>query len=267
MKAFLAAQAFVQIIGIAVLRNHESGVGVQVILPRVEAATTNAQTVPHTAILVFKKTDLIQKFPPWRRAKRLKPVPGYSYLELNGDRIRLLIAKGSNQPAAIPPQLPHLTDCPFMETLRPGYRPPDYESAAAVVSIPWGTLEACRAIAPNVQGRIDTRITLNIQKGSYSVMVGGTFLTLKADSVLLVVNAPTAWVEGPQGTTFKHVSHANAYFSMATEQSAPCSLSNPGPVMSCDVAFLALPNAHAVPHFPQLPMPFKTYECSNTQWP
>ncbi|HYI11862.1 MAG TPA: hypothetical protein VEK57_22590 [Thermoanaerobaculia bacterium] len=264
MRGFLAAQAFVQIIGIAALHN-EPGMGVQVILPRVGTAA-NAHTVSHTAILVFRTADRVEKGTSWC-SKPLPAVSGYSYVQLNGERIWLIV-NGSNSLAAIPPALPHLTtNCPSMQMLRPGYQPPDYESAAAVLSIPRGVMRACRAIAQGVQGRIDTRVTLN-NNGNFRVVAGNRkVLTLKDDSMLMVVNAPTAWVEGSKGPTLKHVSHANAYFAMAVEQSAQCSLGAPGPVSDCIVAFAPVPGSPAVPHFPAIPLPFKTYECSNTQWP
>jgi hypothetical protein len=261
MRGFLAAHAFVQIIGIAALHN-EPGMGVQVILPRV--ATT---TVSHTAIIVFKTADLVEKGTSWC-SKPLPAVSGYSYVQLNGERIWLIV-NGSNSLAAVPAALPHLvtTACPVMAMLRPGYQPPDYELAAAVVSIPRGVMRACRAIAPNVHGRIDTRVTLN-NNGNFKVVAGNRkILTLKDDSMVMVVNAPTAWVEGSQGRTLKHVSHPDAYFAMAVEQSAQCSLGAPGPVSDCMVAFAPAPGSPAVPHFPPVPVPFKTYECSNTQWP
>lgn len=265
MNTLLAAQAFVHIVGIAVL-HREPGMGVQIILPRVEVATTNAQPFQHTAILAFRDEDLVNKSPGWR-SKKLLPVPGYSYIALNGERIWLVV-NGSNNPAIIPPALPRLTaQCPSMQVLRTGYRSPDYPLAAAVLTIPRGTMQACRAIAPNVNGRIDTKVTLN-NVGNFRVVAGKRkVLTLKDNSLLYVANAPTAWVEGSQGPTIVHVSHANAYFAMAAEQSGPCSLGNPGPVSGCDVVFAPAPGSPPLPQFPLLPAHFRTYECSNTQWP
>ncbi len=149
----LLAFAFVQIIGLAVVRNDPKR-GVEVVLPRVEVEGA----VQHTAVIIYQTSDLLAQ-KGWR-PKKLLPVPGYSYVPLNGERIQLKV-NSRNQRASVPAGLPHLTKgCAAMHTLKSGYQPPEYKSAVAVLSIPDGELSACRAKAPNVYGRIDTRVKL-----------------------------------------------------------------------------------------------------------
>lgn len=264
----ILAAALVQVIGLAVLRDEPQMGGMHVILPSV---TESSHVEPHSAILVFKNSDRVDDGGEWPSSP-LTPVPGYSYVALRGERIRFFV-NGTNRRARIPAALPHLArnNCPSMSQLHAGYQPPAYAAAAGVALIPRGFVRACRADAPGVQGRIDTKVTI-ANTGNYEVVAGNKAITLRNNALVMIVNAPTAWVEGTRGDTLSHTAHSQVYFTMAGNPLgvltlSRCMLKPPAFVSTCTSVFFALRGRGSSNFPPSIPMPQTTFECSNTQWP
>lgn len=276
------AAAFVQIIGLAVLRNECEVGGMHVILPSVGTASSHVES--HSAILVFREDARVRRrfidgsewpsFP-------LKPMPGYSYVKLKRDRIGFIV-NGANRLAEIPAGLPHLKQsCALMAELSEGYQPPEYRAAAAVVMIPNGTTSACRS----ANGRVDTRVRMN-NTGNFHVVAGNKRITLRDDAAVMIVNLPTTWVEdAPAETKFSPELHSRVYFhmgSMAPAAREMCALKPAEGVEPCNspradvpvprrprfVRFLRSLFVHQPPRYPEVgALEATTFECSNTQWP
>lgn len=270
------ASVVVQIIGLAVLRTEPQLGGMHVVLPSV--ITESSHVEPHSAILVFKDDKRVggNNWPSFK----LKPMPGYSYVKLNGERIRFKV-NGTNAPAKIPAVLPHLRQsCSLMRDLSDGYRPPGYRAAAAVVMIPNGASSACR----NTNERIDTRVQM-VNTGNFQVVGFHKSLTLRDGAVVMIVNLPTAWVEGVKGKKVPSALHSHVYFHMARLASTArgeCALQRSQNVDPCNsprfnppvakhpgVIHLAAPiDPSGTPTHPDIgSIPSTTFECSNTQWP
>ena len=280
----ILAGVVVQIIGLAVLRN-DCQLGMHVVLPRIEGLDVES----HTAILAFKTAARVDAGNDWP-SQQLIPLPGYSYVSLNGERIRFIV-NGANPQAEIPAMLPHLKrSCSRMNELSEGYQPPAYTAAAAVALIPKGVTDACRAIAPNIDNRIDTRVSI-ANTGPYQVVACNKSITLRDDAVVAIINAPTAWLQAAAGSRVSHP-HSEAYFGMGRniantmgQQITMCALERPGPVPPCATSRIDahLPHSGVAPAAlaaalpvsvlwipsPQdtFPVSFTTFECSNTQWP
>ena len=272
MKVFAAV--VVQIIGLAVLRNESEMGGMHVVLPSIAQSSL---VEPHSAILIFKKTDRVDDGSEWTRYE-LKPMPGYSYVELKGERIRFIVT-GTNAPAVIPALLPRLTESCNVMNLSAGYQPPAYTASAAVAKIPKGSADACR----NSNGRIDTRVRI-VNKGNFHIVACDKDITLRDGARVIIANVPTAWVESetPDGKKSLPHLHSSVYASMASERST-CQLQPVIGVATCGsprfeppvagrrAVRIAANDAHR--NNPQVPQGletlklFTTFECSNTQWP
>src|SRR6185436_5118700 len=150
---------------------------------------------------------------------------------LNGDQLRFIV-NGKNQRAAVPAELPHLVtaNCPAMQTLKAGYRPPSYPSASAVLILPEGKLAACQADAPNVKGRIDTRAAL-VNEGDFSVTAEGKSITFRDNALVAIANVPTVWLEGST-ELLSSAAHSHVYFAMA-EGASQCTLLRAKKVRKC----------------------------------
>ena len=268
----ILAAVVVQIIGLAVLRTEPQLGGMHVVLPSV--GTSHVE--PHSAILVFKNDQRVATV-AWP-IHLLKPMPGYSYVKLDGERIRFIV-NGRNVPARIPKVLPHLkASCLLMSDLSEGYRPPGYEAAAAVAMIPRGNSSACR----NPNDRIDTQVRI-ANKGNFRVVGRSKSITLRDGAVVMIVNLPTAWVEGRDQHAHPEL-HSQVYFHMARQASTArgkCALQRSHNVDPCNSGFkppvaknpgvfhLAAPIDPSDPPTPTDigSIPSTTFECSNTQWP
>ena len=274
MKVFAAV--VVQIIGLAVLRNESELGGMHVVLPSIAQASLVER---HSAILIFKDTDRVDDGNEWTR-HALKPMPGHSYVELKGERIRFLV-NGTNPPAVIPALLPRLTaSCNVMTQLSAGYQPPDYAAAAAVARIPKGSANACR----NDNGRIDTRVRM-VNTGNFHIVACDKSITIRDGARVIIANVPTAWVESETAEGKKELRHlhSSVYFQMAAQSRIGCHLQHVENVDECDPPRPKPPVAPrrdvhiaaAVVHRgnPEAPYgiatlkAFTTFECSNTQWP
>jgi hypothetical protein len=265
----ILAAAFVQIIGLAVVRD-DCQLGMHVVLPRVPVHIES-----HTAILAFRNCDRLDDGNDWP-SQPLIPLPGYSYVSLNGAQIRFIV-NGTNPRAEVPAFLPHLKrSCSRMDQLREGYRLPAYTSAAAVVLIPNGLTDACATAA----GRIDTRVTI-ANTGNYQVTSCEKSVTLRDEAVVAIINAPTTWLHGEPGQKVPHA-HSDAYFAMgrnptSLELGVVCALERPSPAQCTTsrvdgsaggaVAFSVPTTVSDRPYRPEFSLPNITFECSNTQWP
>jgi len=259
---FILASAFVQLVGLVVLHDQPKA-GVRAILPKAEHHVES-----HTAIVAFKTTDLVNKT-GWT-SSNLTAVAGgkYSYVVLHGEHISFEV-NGRNERAAVPKKLPSLTkNCRAMTSLDPGYLPP-YKLASAVVLIPVGTLDTCRARTQNSEGRIDTTIALS-NSGAFKLTSPGKSLTFRDNTTVLIGNVPTNWLERRAGDP-SSAPHSDAYFAMALSSTprpgSKCSLERVTGVPDCESA-QARQIANVVgPRMVPLQLFDLSYECSNTQWP
>lgn len=266
MKAFLAAQALVQIIGLAFLHQDPTA-GVQVVFPRIEEGS-KTHVEGHTAIIAFQTKDRLHES-GWK-SQQLKPAAGWSWVPMNGEKISL-VAHGTNKRAVVPPALPHLApkNCPGMAVLRKGYQPPSWSSAAAVVTFPVGTMNVCRAKAKNVEGRIDTKITLTTS-GGFKVQALGRSLTFRDNARVIFANVPTAWLQSLPAASGLTGPHSSAYFALGENMRAPCSLPRVQTKLDDCEPTPMIPPGGTVPVDPNAPdtiFRMMSYECSNTQWP
>lgn len=234
----------------------------------------HTEVEPHKAVIVFRGSDLISSH-GWD-INHLND--DFLYIELNHDRITFS-ATGQNGPASLAgQQLYHIPG-----TLLADYGPPGYAAAAAVFTVPSGTLKACASGAPGTDGqRRDMELTLK-NSGSVSINSGSKILTLKEGSTAYAANAPLPQLAQHQyntDPTHPSMNHYLVYCWMTGATSANCQPPVPGAndhgCTSCSHNENLPPppgggnNQHTANAY-KIITPESTlstsFECSNTMWP
>jgi hypothetical protein len=220
----------------------------------------------------------------------------YSYVLLDGDRVRFVTPGVTNPPASLAnvvlPKLPQV--CTALTKLRRDYLPP-YRGAAAVFDIPEGTVNSCKSTGqhPPYGQRLDTKIAM--QTTGTFVISASTMTTTKelrlkpgADGFIRVAVA-TVPIEFLNATytpkppnAVDGLSHVHAYYAMGDGNPSTCSMTlknwfdnnvDPNDVADCNQQFSGtgklIPGASRGPFLPRemIDAMIYNFECSNTQWP
>jgi hypothetical protein len=305
-----AAQVIIHFVGLCMFSNQvPNDCGQKVILPRLvyQDPTARAERVlapsahhigepvvvpgrlgpqphveDHVALLVFKMSSYLVNV-NWGPPTPLPGDPSYGYVKLDGDRIRILSGLPDQQLETSGLKLPPLqTLCPSMTDLSANFQPP-YTGAAAVVDLPQGTMNSCKAGA-----RVDTEVNLNVAATfviSASTMRVRKEIRLRGPGnvELIVANVPVACLS-PTGCTpatgIAGVTHAHAYYEMGA-QSASCNASVKAwydnasladkPTTACSIVVPGAAGgygmAEAAKGGPMSSPQMTNFECSNTKWP
>ncbi|HYK05845.1 MAG TPA: hypothetical protein VE974_29130 [Thermoanaerobaculia bacterium] len=282
-----------------------SDCGVKAILPRVvhekqrsQEPTPHVQN--HAAGIVFR-ADSFVSLEGWECPRILgtdqsvpcdaatAPTEAFWYVLLDGDPVRFLTNGATNVPASLQGvTLPRLQQdlCPLRPALTGPYQPP-YSGAAAVVTLPVGTLQACISVPPDSDGRLDTR--LQLKTDGNLVIDGSTMretkqLQLKSRPAggpieVMIANVPETYYLGdvmkPTGNQINGISHENAYRAMVSAGNTSCTMSltdwwnqlvDPDPIRLCEAGASAFE-----PIAPIIATSLSTsggnFACSNTTWP
>ncbi|MEA2465757.1 MAG: hypothetical protein QOJ98_3504 [Acidobacteriota bacterium] len=289
-----------------------SDCGVKAILPRVVHESPPSPNRPphvqnHAAGIVFR-ADSFVSLEGWGGCPRVLgtgedapcdapngptgsngPNDAFWYVPLDGDPVRFVTNGATNVPASLHGlKLPRLQQelCPAKPTLTGPYQPP-YSGAAAVVTLPEGTLQACMSVPADADGRLDTR--LRLKTAGNLVIDGSTMrdirrLQLKPRPAggpieVMIANVPETYYQGdtmkPPRTEINGMSHENAYHAMSEPGSARCTMSltdwwnqlvDPDPICLCESGASAFE-----PIAPIISTSLSTsggnFACSNTTWP
>ena len=260
-------------------------------IPSNISAPTISGTVPatphiqaHTALLMFKERDLLN-VKGWE-VTRLDT--GFLSIQLNGEQLSFE-TDAANQDVKPILGLGHLV----AQELRSQFKPPSYSDAAAVFSIPTGTLTACRKVfvpAPPVptaigrvpldsapldpvpldptRNRIDTELTLN-NGGTLTIRAGTKRLTVSGDATLIAANIPMGWAEG-KGVESSGIPHNTVYCMMMAGDCAIPALTKQASdtIKPCnDTSGMRVPSGVTLPSIPARIDSLIDFACSNTQWP
>jgi hypothetical protein len=209
----------------------------------------------HTAMLAFKHSDLLS-LSGWGPIKTLST--GYDYVELgSGDQVTF-VPDQSNSPVNDPTPLPlaHLGNTPLLAR----YQHP-YAGAAAVFTIPAGTLSACEKNG----GRVDTTLTLNTRH-QLTIKAGAKSLTVKDNALIIAANVPLQLAQTGTESSTAASNHYMVYCAMQGRMGAACTkpqqTSSPS---HCGAAFR--PSGDPEKNGGEAGAMSIDYACSNSQWP
>jgi hypothetical protein len=218
---------------------------------------------PHTALIAFRTRDLHVRASTGFAIEDLGR-SGFSYVKLNGEHITFQ-ANGSNQAISLGKALPHIKDVWNANSdFIPGYKPPLYSAAAAVLEIPAGTLNVCTGNTDS-HSRIDTEVTLN-NDGVLVIYAGPTKkITLDGNALVIIANVPLLYATGQEAAN--NGPHYWAYCAMEAGTVngcvAPRSTAT-DPIHRCqDPTMRTADDQQELP--PQVML--VSFECSNTQFP
>jgi hypothetical protein len=281
---FLApTKAIIHFVGIvAITAGLPNDPGLHAVLPRIPAKQpieiAHRHVEIHQAAIVFRGTDLLE-------ASNWKPQElgnGFQYVPLNGE---LVTVAGSQPSQAAPPaSLPSLKDlCHGTNLTQDFYFP--YSGAAAVVTIPMGTVSACNPPVigdPISRPRIDTEVAVDAGK---TLVISGITPATKLKSVtrtltfrangesplgIAIVNLPPRYLFGDQSQVQPSdpdgLFHYHAYRAMVAT-TANCdrpSTNNVGVCQVTDLPSLTVTNTSGAN--PGKDAAFN-FQCSNSQWP
>ncbi|MEA2338178.1 MAG: hypothetical protein QOE82_2185 [Thermoanaerobaculia bacterium] len=233
----------------------------------------------HTTMITFRLSDLESPVVGWNKT-RLKPNGGpnddWYYVELSGEQVTF-VADSPNDDIDVT-SLQTLPLRHLHHTLMSVYMPSgSYKKAAAVFTIPKGTLSACSYnISPDGNpARIDTKLTLHTIKTLTILGTGNKSITLSAGAPIFIGNVPLAFAKTGEPTTKAH-EHYKVYCEMVGDTTCmwPPALesaqgSDPDP---CNDGLpyrqrAGHPEAPTLPRFVLDTTQASDYACSNTQWP
>ena len=280
--------AIIQFIGIVLFSANVPGdPGVHAIVPRIEHAqhqhisfgATQAQNInpapgveDHAAVIIYRTEDRLSRAGNWKKDGTLKN--GWEFVELDGEQLQFL-SNGVNDVPVIPADLPRAfvsaNGCLKPPSLNNAFRGPLYKGAAAVVDIPYGTLDVCATNNRSVTERVDTNLLLKnegvlvIAAKNWAEPHAKT-IALDGDAVVYVANVPPYYLFTGVEQPNPGEPHWEAYNAMLE---SPCGGRPEGPMVK-ECAFLSrisesYRKARAYP--PSDGIQLINSECSNSQWP
>lgn len=217
----------------------------------------------HTAMIAFNVNDLIS-VNGWV-VKQLHD--DFRYIELNGEQLSF-VTNAANPRVNTSLRLGRVPG----SALKPQFRPPAYGGAAAVVSIPNGTMDSCKS---TFNGRMDTQLSLD-NKGTLTIQASGKSLIVDGNAAVVIANVPLLWATSqvPSGGTT--AAHYHVYCAMTG--TFPCDFNPMKPPADPTIPNCANNLMKVIPASnPSGPTPrpqvvpgiFAAFDvfCSNTQWP
>jgi hypothetical protein len=279
MHTILAATLVVRVLGLATVTDQvPNDCGVHVIVPRVEYHAHAGQTAPqvedHTAMLAVEK-KYYDPASTWAMTP-IKAFPNYLFVRLDGDPIRVLTdginpAPNNVSRLALPSLKGCCTPAGALKKLRSEFQAP-YTGAAAVLDVPAGKVNACRAPGKGTDYRYDMEIVLNYVKSAR--ISGDTMkerkeirlrnLPLDKPGVVYLANMPSCFLDGTCTTKLATegdgLAHVHAYYAMLEGDTSKCQKSmkscpRPGNPSLCSTPMIGGG------------MQAMSFECSNTKYP